>query len=156
MKRIYKFLFAFIVFTSFFTLNIKADYEATVTNSTGAKCSLNDNSTGYCFYQNSNLNTVSGSVQWLDTGDEVTVLTNYETIKTNDQNLCSDYYVYTSYYYAAKSNTYYGYYCNANLSSDALTDELKQEFSNAGFPESYWNKLAVLKKAHPSAICSWG
>ena len=47
--------------------------------------------------------------------------------------------------------TFEGYYCNANLQrNDSISEELKTEFRNAGFPESYWSKLAILKTAHPN------
>ena len=150
----YKYIFMIVLFILPFICisSVRADYKATARNELGSSCDLYKGSTGYCFYQDKNLNSVAGAVRWLDTGDEVTVLTNYSQIPTKDKNLCSDYYVYVSFYYSNKANTYYGYYCNANLvSSDKLlTEELRQEFDAAGFPQSYWSKLAVLKDAHPS------
>ena len=145
-----KYIYIFVFFVSLFLFNtsICADYKATVINPPSAKCSIK-NTPGLCFYANSNLNSVGG-VYSLDTGDEVTVLTDYETVPTKDNNLCSDYYVYTSFYYSRVNKTYNGYYCNANLSKGSLSDELKNEFRSAGFPESYWEKLAILKTAHPS------
>lgn len=151
MRRIYKYLFIFVFFVSSFLFinEVTADYKATVVNPEGASCSLKANSTGYCYYKDSNLNSLGG-ILWLDTGDEVTVLTNYATIPTNDTSICSDYYVYTSFYFDNTAKTYNGYYCNANLSTGSLTDALKEEFRNAGFPESYWERLAILKTAHPN------
>ena len=99
---------------------------------------------GKCFYSDSNLNKVTSGVLFLDTGDQVEVITDQATIPSTDASRCSDYYVYARY------GVHYGYFCNANLISNALTDELKEEFRNAGFPESYWEKLAILKKAHPN------
>ena len=149
MNKNYKYLL-FILFVSLFLFinRVDADYIATVINPSNASCSLS-NTTGYCFYKDSNLNSI-GSLYSLDTGDVVTVLTNYNNVPTIDTNLCKDYYVYTSFYFSNTNKTYYGYYCNANLSTGELTDELKQEFINNGFPESYWEKLAILKVAHPN------
>lgn len=151
MRRIYKylFMFTFVISSFLFISDIKADYNATVINPSGASCSLKDSSTGFCYYENSNLNSL-GDIWYLDTGDQVTVLTNYSTIPTKDSNLCPDYYVYTSFYFSNTRKTYYGYYCNAYLSTGALTNELKEEFRNKGFPESYWERLAILKTAHPN------
>jgi len=151
MKQ-YKYLFiiTFVISSFLFINNVSADYTAKVLNPTGASCSLKDGSTGYCYYENSNLDKYVGSVVWLDTGDEVTVLTDYETVPTQDPNICKDYYVYTSYYFINKKKTYNGYYCNANLTTGALTEELKIEFTNLGFPESYFEDLAILKTAHPN------
>ncbi len=150
--RKYKYLFiiAFVISSFLFLTNVKADYKAVVLNPVGASCSLRDGSTGYCYYENENLDTyVSGPV-WLDTGDEVTVITDHQTIETKDVNLCSDYYVYTSYYFSVNGFTYNGYYCNANLTTGTINDEMKTEFETSGFPESYWDKLAILKTAHPN------
>ena len=151
MKQ-YKLLFiiTFVIASFLFINNIKADYKATVLNPSGSSCNLKSNSTGYCYYKDSNLNSYVSGVVWLDTGDEVTVLTNEATVPTKDTNLCKDYYVKTSFYFSATSTTYKGYYCNANLTTGLLTDEMKTEFTNLGFPESYFSKLAILKTAHPN------
>lgn len=153
MKKLYKYLFMLIfVISSFLFINeVSADYEATVLNPEGASCNLYSGSSGKCLYSNSNLNSYVPRVIWLDTGDKVTVLESYGKVDTKDSNLCSDYYVYVSYYFPKKDETFYGYYCNADLidPNSSLTEELKNEFRNAGFPESYWEALAVTKTAHP-------
>lgn len=148
MRKIYLNLLLFL--TLFFLADIvKADYEAVVVNPSGSKCSFSSKSTGFCFYKDSSLSTHYRDVYWLDTGDKVTVLSGHDSIKSKDPNLCSDYYVYTNFYYNAKPH--YGYYCNAYLKADSLlTDELKKEFTDAGFPESYHEALAILKVAHPN------
>ena len=148
MKRKYLFIITFIVSLFMFNISIKADYKATALNPSGAKCSLVSNSTGYCFYANSNLNSVN-YMKWLDTGDEVTVITSKEKIKSNDS-ICPSNYVYVSQFYTKNNNTYYGYYCEDYLSTGALTDELRNYFRELGFPESYWENLALLKTAHPN------
>ena len=147
VKRIYL-IITFFVSLFVLSTNVNADYKANALNPSGAKCSLVSNSTGYCFYANSNLNSVN-YMKWLDTGDEVTVITSKEKIKSND-NICQSNYVYVSQFYTKNNNTYYGYYCEDYLSTCALTDELKNSFRDLGFPESYWENLAILKTAHPS------
>lgn len=144
----YLFIITFVISSFLFINNVKADYTATVINPTNATCSLMENSTGYCYYANSNLDSI-GNLWTLDTGDVVTVLTNEATVPTKDTNLCSDYYVKTTFFFDQTGKTYAGYYCNANLTTGMLTDEIKQEFTDLGFPESYHEKLAILKTAHP-------
>ena len=146
-KTRYLSIFVLSIISFLYINNVKADYKATVLNPANAKCSIK-NSHGMCMYEDKNLNSVVG-VWSLDTGDEVTVLTGYGTV--TNTSLCSDYFVFVSYYYPENRQTYKGYYCNAYLkSSSVLTDELKTEFRNAGFPESYWEKLAILKTSHPN------
>ena len=152
MRKYSKYLL-FVFFVSLFSFinNVFADYKATVINPVGAHCDLyKKESTGYCYYSDSNLNAYTKGVIWLDTTDEVTVLEDYDKIDSTDE-LCSDYYVYTSYYYLRTNITYNGYYCNANLKvKEDISEELKHEFEEEGFPESYYEKLSVLKSAHPS------
>lgn len=155
MKKLYKYLFMLIFVISpflFFYDAKAADIEATVLNSIGASCDLYEGSAGKCFYKDQNLNSYVKNVIWLDTGDKVKILDNYEKIPTKDTNLCSDYYVYVSYYFPKRQETFYGYYCNADLVNPCsnLTDELKEEFKEAKFPESYWCDLSVMKTAHPT------
>jgi len=152
MKRIYKYLFMIIFFISFLFINkVNADYEATVFNGENAKCSLRNDSTGYCFYKDSSFSSVTQGVLWLDNGDKVTVITGHD-IASPDSDLCPGNYVYAKYN-SLRHGEKYGYYCNTYLKSDSfLTEELKQEFANAGFPESYFESLAYLKTAHPNWI----
>ena len=149
MKRKYMYIFVFIISLFFFINTVKADYSAAALNPSGATCNLLDRSTGYCFYANSNLNSVN-YMKYLDTGDQVTVITSKEKVSSPDKNLCPGDYVYISQYYTKNHQTYYGYYCDTYLTTGALTDELKEQFRNEGFPESYWEKLAILKQAHPN------
>lgn len=152
MKKNYRYLFIFIFLVSSFLIFVDVnalEYEATVLNADGAKCSLRSNSTGYCFYQDSSFTSVTQGVLWLDTGDKVTVITGKD-IASPDTNLCPDKYVYTKYN-SLKYGEKYGYYCNYYLKSGSfLTDELREEFTKEGFPESYFESLAYLKTAHPN------
>ena len=151
MKKLTKYLFIFLfVISSFLFVNeISADYEATVMNPSGAKCSLKSNSTGYCFYSDSSFSSVTTGVLWLDTNDKVTVIPGRD-IASPDTSLCPDKYVYAKYN-SSKYGERYGYYCNYYLKSGSLlTNELKTKFTNAGFPSSYFEDLAFLQTAHPN------
>ena len=153
MKNINKYIYVFIFFVSLFLFldKVSADYQAYAVNPSGSTCNLYNGSTGYCYYKDSNLNSYVKGVIWLDTTDRVTVLTDYKTIDSPDKNLCSDYYVYTSFFY--RNNMHYGYYCNANLKKIVeVSNELKEQFTSEGFPESYWQSLAILKDSHPNWI----
>lgn len=154
MKKFYKyFILTFIISSFLFINNVQADYKATVMNPSGTKCPIKGKvyNGSSCFYNNKNLNDVSSGLYALDTGDIITVIENGEQIEPKDTSLCSDYYVYSSFYFDSTGKTYYGYFCNANLKKESLlTDDLKTQFKNAGFPESYWESLAFLKNAHPN------
>lgn len=149
MKRINKmFLLVFVVSLFFIPKNVKAEYDAKVVGNSPV-CDLFGGARGKCLYQDANLNSVGGAAYSLDLGDEVTVYDN-DTVPTNDTNKCSDHYVKVKYAYPNQPwITATGYFCHADLKSDFLTDELKEEFRQAGFPESYWDELAVLKYNHP-------
>lgn len=149
-----KILILLVFIMSLFVLpnSIKADYIGVVKGNK-PKCELNGNATGKCLYANGNLNSIVPAVVWLDLGDEVIVYEN-DTVPTNDLNRCGDYYVKVRYNFpTAPTNYYYGYFCHADLKNSqesSLTDALREEFRNAGFPESYFEKLAELKTNHPN------
>jgi len=155
MKMKSKFLiFIVFVISSFLCINnVQAvnSYKTTVKYVEGAKCNLYSGSlksSGFCYYKDKNLNSYVPGVIWLDAGDEVTVYPDNK-VPTKDSKLCSGDYVYTDFNF--KGNTYHGYYCSTNLNgNNLLTDELKTKFKQAGFPESYWQKLAELKTNHPN------
>ena len=75
MKKII-YIFVIFAFSFLFLSEVKADYKAAALNNSGATCNLYKGSTGYCFYKDSNLNSYNALI-WLDTGDEVTVITSY-------------------------------------------------------------------------------
>ena len=83
-----KIIYVFIILTFSFlgASNVKADYKAAALNNSGATCNLYKGSTGYCFYKDSNLNSYNALI-WLDTGDEVTVLTSYPKIESKNKAL---------------------------------------------------------------------
>jgi len=133
-----------------FKLIIKADYRATVLITDGAKCELRSTSTGKCLYQNTNYNSYVSGVVWLDTGDVVTVIEG-ATYPSNDSSRCNTHYVKVNYSFQNNpSKVYTGYFCNSNLKREGEVDNnYRDEFAKAGFPESYFSKLSILKTAHP-------
>ncbi len=127
---------------------VRADYKAKFV--ADGKCSLKSSATGNCFYADTTFNKLVDKTYWLDTGDEVTVITSKDPVKaptSGNGSECKGTYSYVQLVY--KNNPYYGYACTANIKVANVSDELKKEFQEAGFPESYWNDLAILKEAHP-------
>ena len=152
MKRIKSLILVMITFITMFCfkLIIKADYRATVLITDGAKCELRSTSTGKCLYQNTNYNSYVSGVVWLDTGDVVTVIEG-ATYPSNDSSRCNTHYVKVNYSFQNNpSKVYTGYFCNSNLKREGEVDNnYRDEFAKAGFPESYFSKLSILKTAHP-------
>ena len=145
-KNILLYIVFSLVLPFLFINNVKADYKAIVVNPTTASCSLDSNSTGFCFFATDELNSIVNNVYWLDTGDEVTVYENVDTIEAAEEDICGDYYVYAGYYSKLQNQVLKGYYCNKYLISETeIIDDIKNNF-----PESYWNKLSTLKMAHPN------
>ena len=160
MKKVIKrilFLFVLSFFYGLALTDVYANYDIIVN---GAKpCKLYEDktgkkATGSCIYKNGDFDSyVSGAV-WVDNGDKVTVLTNYEPIpapKSGYGSECNTQFLKIR----VKHNniSYSGYVCADLLQEVEITDELKEEFIAAGFTEeysSYWEELAVLKKNHPN------
>lgn len=85
----------------------------------------------------------------LDSAEEVTIL-NYDSIIISTTEDCKK-----GYYYATAvkdSKKYNGYVCADNVQANIDVTKYKDEFTKAGFPESYFEKLTVLKEAHPNWI----
>lgn len=83
----------------------------------------------------------------LDSAEEITIL-NYDSIIISTTEDCQK-----GYYYATAvkdSKTYNGYVCADHVQANIDTSKYKDEFIKAGFPESYFEKLTVLKDAHPN------
>ena len=157
MKTKYK-IFSILVFvlSSFLFLDdVQANYSAVVVNSPNASCDIysrthpNSSNRGFCLYKDSKLDSIVSGAFFLDTGDSVTVLEDKGTVKTNNEELCRDNYVYVSHT-TSKGNTYEGLYCSTYLKPIATTDEIKKELEDAGFPESYWDGLTKLKMVYPN------
>ena len=152
MNSLKRFIFIFVFFVSVFAFNIfvKADYKATVLITDGAKCELKSTSTGKCLYRDTDFDSYVSGVVWLDTGDQVTVIEG-ATYASPNKTRCDTYYVKVNYSFQNNpSKVYTGYFCNSNLKREGEVDNnYRQEFINAGFPESYFPKLSILKQAHP-------
>lgn len=90
-----------------------------------------------------------GVLHCLDTNDEVTIL-NYDSIIQSTISSCSKGYYYVKSSYPNDGKNHYGYVCADKIVTSVDTSEYAQEFRNSNIPEIYWNKLALLKKAHPN------
>ena len=152
MRRIKGLVLVIITFFTIFSFNmfVKADYRATVLITDGAKCELRSTSTGKCLYRDTNFNSYVSGVVWLDTGDQVTVIEG-ATYPSPNSSRCDTYYVKVNYSFQNNpSKVYTGYFCNSNLKREGEVDNnYRDEFAAAGFPESYFSKLSILKAAHP-------
>lgn len=89
-----------------------------------------------------------GILHCLDSAEEVTIL-NYDSIINSTIESCK-----TGYYKviakASNGNSYNGYVCADYIKVNTDSSKYSEEFSKAGFPESYWEKLAILKETHPN------
>ena len=139
----------FVLFAFFLLPNVvRADYEAKFI-ATGT-CALRANSTGNCFYSDTTFNTLVNNVFWVDTGDPVTVLSSKTPVAAPTSGNGSECKTTFSYVNVnTRNKNYKGWLCTDNLHIASISDELKEEFTKAGFPESYWESLAILKEAHP-------
>ncbi len=142
------FVISFLICQNVVDADYKAKYIAKGT------CSLASGSTGDCFYKDTNFKSLSGSY-WLDPGDDITVITSKTPVKAPSSghgSECKTTFTYVSTVYAAK--TYKGWACTDNIrditKTDWISEDLKTNFKNQGFPESYWPHLAVLKEIHPA------
>ena len=152
MSGLKRTLFIFAILISVFAFNnfVKADYKATVLITDGATCELRSGSTGKCLYRDTDFDSYVSGVVWLDTGDMVTVIEG-QTYASPNKSRCDTYYVKVNYSFQNNpSKVYTGYFCNSNLKKDGEVDNnYRDEFVRAGFPESYFSKLSILKTAHP-------
>ncbi len=154
VKQKWLYLFVFIISFITMSMNTFADYNAQVVKTT--PCQLyydlkGKSATGSCIYSDDTFKSyVSGPV-WVDVGDTLKVVTSKDSIKppvSGYGSECKSEFVYISISYASKA--YNGYVCKDVLWDGNITDEMKTEFKNAGFPESYYSSLALLKTAHPN------
>ena len=144
------------VFASFFTLiyDVNADYQVKVVSTTPCqlyKDQKGKTATGSCIYSNTSFNALTVGPYWVDVGDQLKVITSKPSIKAPTRGYgseCKSEFAYISIDYGSK--TYNGYVCKDNLWDGVITDAMKKEFKNAGFPESYYSYLALLRTAHPN------
>lgn len=86
----------------------------------------------------------------LDTSDKVKVV-DATFVPSNDTTRCaSGFYKVSFYWESYNRKTYVGYVCADNITFSVDTSKYQTEFANANIPEIYWQKLALLKEAHPN------
>ncbi len=149
MKRQFIYFLFLVLILCLTPVSVKADYKAKFI--ADGKCKLHDNASGNCFYKDTTFSSLVKGTYWIDTGDEVTVITSKNPVPaptSGNGSECKGTFSYVKLVY--KNNPYYGYACTANIKAADVSDELKQEFQTAGFPESYWYDLSILKQAHPT------
>lgn len=107
---------------------------------------------GSCLYREngkySSVYAAPGHLHCLDTG-ETFVIENYNDLITSTVSSCSKGF----YYGTAKDrygNSYNGYVCADNIKTNIDSTKYEKEFSEAGFPESYFERLTLLKEQHPN------
>lgn len=151
-KLLYIIFFVICLFSM--NLFVYADYDVQVVKTT--PCQLyydlkGKTATGSCMYKDNTFKSyVSGPI-WVDIGDKLKVITSKAPIKapvTGYGSECKTEFLNVSIDYASK--VYTGYVCKDTLWDGKISDELKNEFKEAGFPESYYSSLALLKTAHPN------
>ena len=91
-----------------------------------------------------------GNLHCLDAGDEVTIL-NFDSVEASTISSCVQGYYYVTYT-NPKGISYNGYVCADYVKTSIDTSKYVEEFKNAGLPESYYEKLALLKETHPNWI----
>lgn len=91
-----------------------------------------------------------GRLHCIDSAEEIEIL-NYDEIIISTIDSCK-----TGYYKInakdVKGETQTGYVCADNVKANIDVSKYKDEFTKAGFPESYFEKLTVLKEAHPNWV----
>ena len=91
----------------------------------------------------------SNVLHYLDFGDVVTLTGT--TVKSTVSSCQTDFYQII-YKYARNGKTYTGYICGDYLKLQIDTSKYAEEFIKAGFPESYFEQLTLLKEAHPNWV----
>ena len=141
--------FFFVLISFIYTNNdVHANYDAKIVNT--SPCKLKSNATGSCMYSNTTFKSLTTGTYWVDVGDDITVITSKAEVtppKSGNGSECKSAFVYMSINYNSK--TYYGYVCKDQIWDGKITDAMKTEFKNAGFPESYYEGLATMKISHP-------
>lgn len=85
----------------------------------------------------------------LDTGDKVTLL-DTNLVASNNGSCSTGYYRVSFYWESYNKKTYQGYVCADNITFSVDTNKYAEEFRNSNIPEIYWEKLTILKDAHPN------
>ena len=91
-----------------------------------------------------------GRLHCIDSAEEIEIL-NYDEVIISTIDSCK-----TGYYKVnakdVKGETQTGYVCADNVKANIAVSKYKNEFTASGFPESYFEKLTVLKDAHPNWV----
>lgn len=115
--------------------------------------SVNDegyiNKQGVLFYSEANFNG-SQVLETLDTGDKVKLLDTNLVASNNSSRCTGGFYKVSFYWESYNKKTYTGYVCSDNINFSIDTSKYALEFSSAGIPESYYEKLTLLKDTHPN------
>ena len=107
------------------------------------------NKKGVLFYENANYKGKK-VLDTLDTADIVKLL-DTNLVPTEDSTRCSGGFYKVSFYWESyNKKTYTGYVCSNDIDFSVDTSKYKDEFAQANIPEIYWEKLALLKVAHPN------
>lgn len=88
-----------------------------------------------------------GNLHCLDAGDEVLVLDYDNKVASTIDSCTQGFYLVE---FVLKGVTYKGYVCADYIKTNVDTSKYKDEFNAAGFPESYHEKLALLKELYPN------
>ncbi len=107
------------------------------------------NAQGVLYYSEPNYNGYK-VLDTLDTGDKITIL-DANLVPSNDTTRCAGGFYKVSFYWESGTRkTYTGYVCSDKITFNIDTSKYASEFANAHIPEIYWEKLALLKEAHPN------
>lgn len=106
------------------------------------------NKDGVLFYSEANY---SGKqvLKTLDTGDVIKVLDN-NLVASTDSTRCTSGFYKIKFYWESYKKTYEGYVCADKITFSIDTTKYAEEFASSGIPESYWEKLTLLKDNHPN------
>lgn len=105
------------------------------------ECSYKENGKYSSVYASPNL-------RCFDTGDKV-VIHNYDSIIPSTISSCSKGFYNVTYTWQS-GNSYSGYVCADNVVTNVDSSAYATEFKNSNIPSIYWDKLALLKQAHPN------
>ena len=104
-----------------------------------------------CYYKEngrySSIYASPNNLHCLDSGEEVIILNYEQNIPSTVESCKQGFY---NVLFTSGSSRYTGYVCADYLKTKVSVDEYAEEFASAGFPESYWERLALLKSIHPN------
>jgi len=150
-KKKMMFLFIFACLLVFIPFNVEAQSRRIIARA-NERCHLRSDATGICIYSNTNFNALTPTVVWLDNGDNVVVQSNtpVNAPKTGSGSECPTRFVRVSYTVFPSGSVHFGWVCENNLWNGVIPEAHRTEFRDAGFPESYWESLSIMKTAHPN------